>query len=211
MTDKPNTLTLGQLLSEADTAGHDHATADHGNGLQHIHNHATGAVVWFPTWEKNRETVEWDAGMKEFDTQLDFTAAASGGSVADAASKLLAERLAALLDAAAAAPDSSVFVQENLTRHLTQTWMLGDAYALKSGGGLPSGTPASEFAEYPYDVYGQDGGNFATALWNDLIDARRNLALGEEAARKALKPVSRKALKNAARKAGKRWDTAART
>jgi hypothetical protein len=53
-------------------------------------------------------------------------------------------------------------------------------------------------------VYAQDGGVFATTLWNDMIDARRNRALEEEAARKALKPVSRKALKNAARKAARR-------
>jgi hypothetical protein len=53
-------------------------------------------------------------------------------------------------------------------------------------------------------VYAQDGGAFATALWNDLVDARRNRALAEEAQRKALKPVSRKALKNAARKAARR-------
>ncbi|XAS66000.1 hypothetical protein V3C33_10780 [Micrococcaceae bacterium Sec5.7] len=204
MTEAPNTITLQQLLHEADAAGHDHATADQGNGLLHVHNHATGAVVWFPTWHKNRETVEWDTGVKELGTQLDIAAAGSGESVADAASALLSVRLAALLEAAAAAPDSSVFVQEKLTRHLTDTWTLGDAYALKSGAGLPSGTPAAVFSDYPYDVYGQDGGNFATALWNDLIDARRNRAIEEEAARKALKPVSRKALKNAARKAAKR-------
>ena len=53
-------------------------------------------------------------------------------------------------------------------------------------------------------MYAQDGGVFATTLWNDIIDARRNQALADEAARKALKPVSRKALKNAARKAARR-------
>ena len=35
-------------------------------------------------------------------------------------------------------------------------------------------------------------------------DARRHRALAEDAARKALKPVSRKAMKNAARKASSR-------
>ena len=82
---------------------------------------------------------------------------------------------------------------------------MGDAVAKATGKELPSGgsTP-SEFADYPYDVHAQDGGVFATTLWNDIIDARRNQALADEAARKALKPVSRKALKNAARKAGRR-------
>ena len=70
---------------------------------------------------------------------------------------------------------------------------------LFTGGATPS-----VFAGYPYDVYAQDGGVFATTLWNDIVDARRNRALSEEAARKALKPVSRKAMKNAARKAARR-------
>ncbi|MET3718501.1 MULTISPECIES: hypothetical protein [unclassified Arthrobacter] len=93
----------------------------------------------------------------------------------------------------------------NLTRHLTRTWAVADAVAEITGKDMPSGgsTP-SVFADYPYDVYAQDGGAFATAPWNDLIDARRNRAVADEAARKALKPVSRKALKNAARKAARR-------
>jgi hypothetical protein len=96
-------------------------------------------------------------------------------------------------------------VQENLVPHLTRTWAVGDAVAKAKGQDLPTGgTTPSVFAGYPYDVYAQDGGAFATALWNDIIDARRNQAIAEEAARKALKPVSRKALKNAARKAARR-------
>ncbi|MCO4274357.1 hypothetical protein NG701_07935 [Pseudarthrobacter sp. HLT3-5] len=82
---------------------------------------------------------------------------------------------------------------------------MADAVAEATGTDLPTGgSKQSIFADYPYDVYAQDGGAFATALWNDVIDARRNRALDDEAARKALKPVSRKALKNAARKAARR-------
>jgi hypothetical protein len=113
--------------------------------------------------------------------------------------------LESLLSRAAAASDANVFVQENLTRHLTRTWAIADAVATMTGKALPTGsTTPPIFADYPYDVYAQDGGVFATTLWNDIIDARRNRALAEEAARKALKPVSRKAMKNAARKAARR-------
>ena len=84
------------------------------------------------------------------------------------------------------------------------TWAIADAVARASGTGLRAETPPAAFSGYPYHVYAQDGGDFATALWNDVIDARRHRALADEAARKALKPVSRKALKNAARKAARR-------
>lgn len=43
---------------------------------------------------------------------------------------------------------------------------------------MPTGsTKPPIFADYPYDVYARDGGAFATALWNDVIDARRSGAL----------------------------------
>jgi len=125
--------------------------------------------------------------------------------VEDVAARTVSQELEALLERAAAASDANIFVQENLTRHLTRTWAVADAAAEATGKSLPTGsTTPSIFADYPYDVYAQDGGAFATALWNDIIDARRNQAIAEEAARKALKPVSRKALKNAARKAARR-------
>ena len=116
-----------------------------------------------------------------------------------------APELETLLEEAARSTDANVFVQENLTSHLTRAWAIGDAVA-KANGKDPftGGTNPSVYAGYPYDVYAQDGGVFATTLWNDLIDARRNRALAEEVARKALKPVSRKAMKNAARKAARR-------
>jgi len=53
-------------------------------------------------------------------------------------------------------------------------------------------------------VYARDGGSFASALWNDLVDARKNRIAAEEAERKALKPVSKKARKAAERKAAAR-------
>ncbi|TQJ41366.1 hypothetical protein FBY33_3476 [Arthrobacter sp. SLBN-112] len=121
------------------------------------------------------------------------------------AARSAARELDSLLERAAEASDANVFVQKNLTRHLTRTWALADAVAHVTGKDLPTGgTTPSIFAGYPYDVYAQDGAVFATTLWNDIIDARRNRALAEEAARKALKPVSRKAMKNAARKAARR-------
>ncbi len=71
---------------------------------------------------------------------------------------------------------------------------MGDAAVKAAGKDLPGGnTTPLVFAGYFYDVYAQDGCVFATTLWNDIIDARRNRALEEEAARKALKAVSRKA------------------
>jgi hypothetical protein len=126
-------------------------------------------------------------------------------TVEERAAGILAGDLEGLLRRAAEASDASIFVQENLTRHLTRTWAVGDAAAKAAGKDLPAGNSTPHvFAGYPYDVYAQDGGVFATTLWNDIIDARRNQAIAEEAARKALKPVSRKALKNAARKAARR-------
>jgi hypothetical protein len=200
------TNTLSELLAAADTAGHDHAATEKNSGLQHIHNHATGAIVWFPTWQKFRLTSDWADAVAEQEARLD--AATAEGTpfqdVASVASALLAERLESLLERAAQSPDANIFVQDNLTPHLTETWAIADAVARTSGTGLPAGTLPAAFSDYPYHVYAQDGGAFATALWNDVIDARRHRALAEEAARKALRPVSRKALKNAARKAARR-------
>jgi hypothetical protein len=195
------TTTLADLLAEADSAGHDHAATEKNSGLLHIHNHATGSVVWFPTWRKFRETADWSEAVDR--AAKDLTA--DSASVEERAAGVLADDLDDLLKRAAAASDANIFVQENLTRHLTRTWAVADAVAKAAGEDLPGGTTTpSVFANYPYDVYAQDGGVFATTLWNDVIDARRNRALEEEAARKALKPVSRKALKNAARKAARR-------
>jgi hypothetical protein len=192
--------TLADLLAEADAAGHDHAATEKNSGLQHIHNHATGGIVWFPTWKKFRETADWRVAVDGF--AEDFKSASATG---ERAAKFLADDLAELLERAAASSDANIFVQENLVHHLTRTWAVGDAVAKVSGTDLPTGsTTPKVFADYPYDVYSQDGGVFATTLWNDIIDARRNQTLAEEAARKALKPVSRKALKNAARKAARR-------
>ena len=196
-----STTTLADLLASADAAGHDHAATEKNSGLQHIHNHATGSIVWFPTWKKFRETSDW---REEVDA-LAGDLASDSHQVEDVAARTVSQELEALLERAAAASDANIFVQENLTRHLTRTWAVADAAAEATGKSLPTGsTTPSIFADYPYDVYAQDGGAFATALWNDIIDARRNQAIAEEAARKALRPVSRKALKNAARKAARR-------
>ena len=195
------TTTLADLLANADAAGHDHAATEKNTGLQHIHNHATGAIVWFPTWKKFRETADWNEAVEG--VAEDFRSGAA--PVDEWAANFLAEDLDVLLTRAAASNDANTFVQENLVHHLTRTWAVGDAVAKAKGQDLPTGgTMPSVFADYPYDVYAQDGGVFATTLWNDMIDARRNRAIAEEAARKALKPVSRKALKNAARKAARR-------
>jgi hypothetical protein len=193
--------TLADLLAEADTAGHDHAATEKNSGLQHIHNHATGSIVWFPTWKKFRETTDWREEVDAFAGDLK-----SGSQLVEkVAARSVAGELESLMKRAAAAADANIFVQENLTRHLTRTWAIADAVAEITGEDLPTGsTTPSIFADYPYDVYARDGGVFATTLWNDIIDARRNQALADEAARKALKPVSRKALKNAARKAARR-------
>ncbi|MFC8038016.1 hypothetical protein ACFUOZ_01540 [Paenarthrobacter sp. NPDC057355] len=199
----PSTVkTLSELLADADAAGHDHASTEKNGGLQHIHNHATGEIVWFPTWQTFRRTSDWEDAVAEQEARLNATA--DGAPLQNAVADLLTERLDSLLERAAQSPDANVFVQDNLTHHLTETWAIADAAARVSGADLPAGTPPAAFSGYPYNVYAQDGGAFATALWNDVIDARRHRAIAEEAARKALKPVSRKALKNAARKAGRR-------
>lgn len=195
------TTTLADLLAEADAAGHDHAATEKNSGLQHIHNHATGAIVWFPTWRKFRETSDWHEAVDG--VAEDFRSRST--PVEEQAATFLAEDLALLLRRAAASSDANIFVQENLVHHLTRTWAVADAVSKATGKALPTGSATpSIFADYPYDVYAQDGGAFATTLWNDIIDARRNQAIADEAARKALKPVSRKALKNAARKAARR-------
>jgi hypothetical protein len=193
--------TLADLLARADAAGHDHAAIEKNSGLQHIHNHATGGIVWFPTWKKFRETADWKDAVEGLAEDL----AAGSVAVEEQAANFLAEELDALLKRAAESQDAAVFAGGNLTHHLTRTWAVSDAVAKATGKELPTGSSTPAFlAGYPYDVYAQDGGVFATSLWNDIIDARRTRALADEAARKALKPVSRKALKNAARKASRR-------
>ena len=57
------TISLSELLAGADAAGHDHAATEKNSGLQHIHNHATGSIVWFPTWKKFRETTDWSEAV----------------------------------------------------------------------------------------------------------------------------------------------------
>lgn len=196
-----STPSLADLLAQADADGHDHSATEKATGLLHIHNHATGGVIWFPTWKKFRETTDWADAVSGIAEEL----AGAPGPADQAGAALVASELEALLEQAAGSGDANVFVQENLTRHLTRTWAVGDAVAKANGSELYTGGPTpAVFAGYPYDVYAQDGGVFATMLWNDIIDARRNRALAEEAARKALKPVSRKAMKNAARKAARR-------
>ncbi len=196
-----STATLADLLAQADTDGHDHSATEKATGLLHIHNHANGSIVWFPTWKKFRETADWTESVAAVAAELDSATAPAD----QAGAALLAADLEALLEQASRSSDANVFVQEHLTHHLTRAWAVGDAVAnadhkdLFTGGATPS-----VYAGYPYDVYAQEGGVFATTLWNDIIDARRNRALAEEAARKALKPVSRKAMKNAARKAARR-------
>ena len=196
-----STATLADLLAQADTDGHDHSATEKATGLLHIHNHDTGSIVWFPTWKKFRDTADWTEAVSGITAELEAASAPAD----QAGAAILAADLEALLEQASRSSDASVFVQENLIRHLTRAWAVGDAVAkandkdLFTGGAMPS-----VYAGYPYDVYAQDGGVFATTLWNDIIDARRNRALAEEAARKALKPVSRKAMKNAARKAARR-------
>ncbi|MGG5171578.1 hypothetical protein ACQR35_05280 [Pseudarthrobacter sp. J1738] len=194
---------LSELLAAAASAGNDHTATEKTSGLQHIHNHANGTVVWFPTWQKFRETSDWEPTVVEQEKIL-TAATEDGTSLNEAAAALLAANLTDLLQRAAASTDANVFVAENLSLHLAQTWAIDDAVARKAGTELSKGKPSPAFAAYPYDIYAQDGGSFAAALWNDVIDAGRKRAIAEEAERKALKPVSRKALKNAARKAARR-------
>ncbi|WP_285243958.1 hypothetical protein [Pseudarthrobacter sp. fls2-241-R2A-127] len=196
-----STPSIADLLARADADGHDHSATEKATGLLHIHNHAKGSIIWFPTWKKFRETTDWTDNVSAVAAELGTASAPAD----QAGAALIAADLEALVDQASRSADAAVFVQEKLTRHLTRTWAVGDAVAKANGKDLfTGGTTPSVYAGYPYDVYAQDGGVFATTLWNDLIDARRNRALAEEAARKALKPVSRKAMKNAARKAARR-------
>jgi hypothetical protein len=117
--------TLAELLAEADAAGHDHAATEKSSGLQHIHNHATGSIVWFPTWKKFRETADWAEAVDGLAEDLQ----SSSGSREKWAATLLADDLALLLKQAAASGDVNIFVQENLTQHLTRTWAVADAVA----------------------------------------------------------------------------------
>ncbi|WP_045730621.1 hypothetical protein [Pseudarthrobacter chlorophenolicus] len=192
--------TLAELIANAEADGHDHSSTEKSTGLLHIHNHAAGTVVWFPTWKTFRGTTDWSEAVDAAAAEL------AGPEEADAqAAGILAGELEELLKRAAVSGDAAAFAGENLTRHLTRTWALGDA-AARAAGGQPftAGTVPAAFEGYPYEVFAQDGGVFASSLFNDIIDARRQQTLAEEAARKALKPVSRKAQKNAARKAARR-------
>ena len=92
MAETKNTISLAELLAEYDVAEHDHAAADRHSGMQHIHNHANGDIVWFPTWQKNRETTDWEDSVTEFTAELD-AAAEGGADLSDEASGLLASRL----------------------------------------------------------------------------------------------------------------------
>ncbi len=192
--------TLAELIANAEADGHDHSSTEKSTGLLHIHNHAAGTVVWFPTWKTFRGTADWSEAVDAAAGELPVPEAADAQ-----AAGILAGELEELLKRAAVAGDAAAFAGENLTGHLTRTWALGDA-AAKAAGREPftAGTVPAAFEGYPYEVYAQDGGVFASSLFNDIIDARRQHALAEEAARKALKPVSRKAQKNAARKAARR-------
>ncbi|ACL40231.1 hypothetical protein Achl_2266 [Pseudarthrobacter chlorophenolicus A6] len=195
--------TIAELIANAEADNHDHSSTEKSTGLLHIHNHAAGTVVWFPTWKTFRGTADWSEAVDAAGAEL---ATLDTADTADAqAAGILAGELEELLKRAAVSGDAAAFAGENLTGHLTRSWALGDA-AAKATGREPysAGTLPAAFEGYPYEVYAQDGGVFASSLFNDIIDARRQHALAEEAARKALKPVSRKALKNAARKAARR-------
>lgn len=191
---------LAELIANAEADGHDHSSTEKSTGLLHIHNHAAGTVVWFPTWKTFRGTADWSEAVDAAGADLAVSEAADAQAAA-----ILAGELEELLKRAAVSGDAAAFASENLTAHLTRTWALGDA-AAKAAGREPytAGAIPAAFEGYPYEVYAQDGGVFASSLFNDIIDARRQHALAEEAARKALKPVSRKARKNAARKAARR-------
>ncbi|HEU4668931.1 MAG TPA: hypothetical protein VFS79_14855 [Arthrobacter sp.] len=62
---------------------------------------------------------------------------------------MLADRLESLLDPAAQSPDAKVFVQENPTPLLTETWAFPDGVARTSGTRLPAGTAAAACSGYP--------------------------------------------------------------
>lgn len=192
--------TLAELIANAEADGHDHSATEKSTGLLHLHNHAAGSVVWFPTWKTFRGTADWSEAVETAGAELTTPEAADAQ-----AAGILAGELEELLKSAAVSGDAAAFASENLTRHLTRTWALGDAAARATGRDpFTAGAIPAAFEGYPYEVYAQDGGVFASSLFNDIIDARRQHALAEEAARKALKPVSRKAQKNAARKAARR-------
>ncbi|MFC9771248.1 MULTISPECIES: hypothetical protein [unclassified Pseudarthrobacter] len=197
MTSAPS---LAELIANAEADSHDHSSTEKSTGLLHIHNHAAGTVVWFPTWKTFRGTADWSEAVDAAGADLAESEAADAQ-----AAGILAGELEELLKHAAVSGDAAAFASENLTAHLTRTWALGDAAAKATGRDLyTAGAIPAAFEGYPYEVYAQDGGVFASSLFNDIIDARRQHALAEEAARKALKPVSRKAQKNAARKAARR-------
>lgn len=197
MTSAPS---LAELIANAEADGHDHSSTEKSTGLLHIHNHAAGSVVWFPTWKTFRGTADWSEAVDAAGADLAESEAADAQ-----AAGILAGELEELLKRAAVSGDAAAFASENLTAHLTRTWALGDAAAKATGRDqYTAGAIPAAFEGYPYEVYAQDGGVFASSLFNDIIDARRQHALAEEAARKALKPVSRKAQKNAARKAARR-------
>ena len=142
------TISLSGLLANADAAGHDHAATEKNSGLQHIHNHATGAIVWFPTWQKFRLTRDWADAVADQEARLD-AATAAGTPLQDAAAGLLAQRLESLLERAAESADANIFVQDNLTLHLTETWAIADAVAKKSGAELPRGRRLPPFRATP--------------------------------------------------------------
>lgn len=195
MPDATNTLTLAGLQAEHDAQEHSHAVT--APGMNHIHNHATGDVVWYPTWQKARETTDWETAFTAHREQL-----AAGEATAV---QLLDRRTAAAVDEASRAGNVNEFLRDNLARILTDIWALGDAYAQQETGSLADGGTSGLFASYAFDVYGLDGSRFGADLWNTLVAARKNRIAEEEAARKALKPMSKKARKVAERKAaGKR-------
>ena len=136
MADTQNTTSLADLLAEYDVAEHDHAVAERNSGMQHIHNHANGDIVWFPTWQKNRETTDWETAVQAFSAELE-AAAGSGADAAEAAAALASSRLQALLEQAAEAPDANVFIRENLAL-LRRVGVLADGRGelLHRGGGL---------------------------------------------------------------------------
>ena len=101
------TTTLADLLVEADTAGHDHAATEKNSGLLHIHNHATGGIVWFPTWKKFRETSDWREAVDG--VAEDFRSGSA--PVEEQAATFLADDLGILLKRAAASSDATIFVQ----------------------------------------------------------------------------------------------------
>jgi hypothetical protein len=134
------TPALSELLAGAAAAGNDHAGTEKSTGLRHIHNHATGAVVWFPTWQAFRRTEDWAEAVAEQEAVL-AKATDDGTSVAEAAAGHLEQQLEILLERAAISADPNAFVEANLVPHLTETWAVADAVARTAGEQLPDGTP----------------------------------------------------------------------